>query len=97
MQVAQFEGHCLLKNGYHRVVGLLSQGITHAPVLLVHCANYAQTGAAGQGFFAAHIMQGPKPPLLKHYLSAFAVEFNAAEMHKAIRFRPDEFQLVVPE
>ena len=97
VQVAEFEGQFSLKNGYHRVVGLLSQGITHAPVLLVHCANYAQTGAVGQGFFASHIMQGPKPPLLKHYLSPFAVEFNATEMHKAIRFRPDEFQLVVPE
>ncbi len=97
MQVAEFQGRFLLKNGYHRAVGLLSQEITHVPVLLVHCSDYSQTGATGQGFFTPQIVQGPKPPLLKHFLSKFAIEFNATELHKAIRLRPDEFQLAVPE
>jgi len=97
VQVAEFEGRMLLKNGYHRVVGLLAHGVSHAPVILLQCADYAQTGAAGPGFFARHVLMGPKPPLLKHYLSPFAMEFNAADLHKTIRLRPDEFLMPVPE
>ena len=97
VQVAELDGRMLLKNGYHRAVGLLAQGVTHAPVLLVHCKNYPETGAAGQGFFAPEIVMGEKPPLVKHYLSRYAFEFNAVEMHKAIRLRPDEFQIAIPE
>ena len=97
VQVAEFQGTMLLKNGYHRAFSLIAQGVTYAPVLLVHCTNYAQTGAAGQGFFSGAVVMGEKPPLLKHFLSPFAIEFNAVDLHKAIRFRPDEFQLAVPE
>ena len=97
VQVAEFEGRMLLRNGYHRAVGLLTQGVSHAPVILLQCADYTQTGAAGPGFFARHVVMGPKPPLLKHYLSPFAIEFNAADLHKTIRLRPDEFLLPMPE
>jgi hypothetical protein len=97
VQVAEFGGRMILRNGYHRVVSLLTQGVSHAPVILLQCADYAQTGAAGPGFFAPHVVMGPKPPLLKHYLSPFAIEFNAIDFHKAIRLRPDEFQVAVPE
>jgi hypothetical protein len=97
VQVAEFGGRMTLRNGYHRVVSLLTQGVSHAPVILLQCGDYTQTGAAGPGFFAPHIVMGPKPPLLKHYLSSFAIEFNAIDYHKAIRMRPDEFQVAVPE
>ncbi|HVH67197.1 MAG TPA: hypothetical protein VM716_04965 [Gemmatimonadales bacterium] len=97
VQVAEFGGRMILRNGYHRVVSLLTQGVSHAPVILLQCGDYGQTGAAGPGFFAPHIVMGPKPPLLKHYLSPFAIEFNAIDYHKAIRLRPDEFQVAVPE
>jgi hypothetical protein len=97
VQVAEFGGRMILRNGYHRVVSLLTQGVSYAPVILLQCGDYGQTGAAGPGFFAPHIVMGPKPPLLKHYLSPFAIEFNAIDYHKAIRLRPDEFQVAVPE
>ncbi len=97
VQVAEFAGRMILRNGYHRVVSLLTQGVSHAPVILLQCTDYAQTGAAGAGFFVPPVVMGPKPPLLKHYLSPFAIEFNAIDYHKAIRLRPDEFQVVVPE
>ncbi len=97
VQVAEFQGRLILRNGYHRVVSLLTQGVSYAPVILLHCSDYSQTGAAGQGFFAPHLVMGSKPPLLKHYLSPFAIEFNAVDLHKTIRLRPDEFMVPVPE
>jgi len=97
VQVAEFEGRMFLRNGYHRVVGLLAQGVSHAPVIVLQCADYTQTGAGGPGFFARHVLMGDKPPLLRHYLSPFAIEFNAADLHKTIRLRPDEFLVPVPE
>jgi hypothetical protein len=97
VQVAEFQGRFLLKNGYHRVVSLLTQGVSHAPVILLQCSTYDQTGATGPGFFAQHVVLGPKPPLLKHYLSPFAIQFDAAELHKTIRVRPDEFMVPIPE
>lgn len=97
VQVAEFQGRMILRDGYHRAVSLLSQGVTHAPVIVLRCTDYAQTGGLGGFFFAPRIVMGPKPPLVKHYLSPYAVEFNAIDYHKAIRFRPDEFQLPVPE
>lgn len=97
VQVAAFAGRMILRNGYHRVVSLLTQGVSYAPVILLECNDYAQTGAAGPGFFAPHVVMGTKPPLLKHYLSPFAIEFDAIDYHKAIRLRPDEFQVAVPE
>jgi len=97
VQVAEFQGRLILRNGYHRLVSLLHQGVNHAPVILLHGTDYSQTGAAGPGFFQPSIVMGAKPPLLKHYLSSFAIEFDAVDLHKTIRLRPDEFQVPVPE
>jgi hypothetical protein len=93
-QVAEFGGRFFLKNGYHRAYGLLSAGITSVPAVLVHCRNYADTGATGPGFFAEHLMVGAKPPLMSHYFSPFAVEFDQLEFSKTVRLRPDEFQVL---
>jgi hypothetical protein len=97
VQVAEFQGRLIVRNGYHRLVGLLSQGVTHAPVILLHCTDYAETGGVGPSFFPSQVVMGVKPPLLKHYLTPYAVEFDAADVHKTIRLRPDEFQVAVPE
>jgi hypothetical protein len=97
MQVVEFNGRFILRNGYHRAVGLLRRGLTHAPVVLIHGSQYQHTGATGPGFFAPHVVMGPKPALLKHYDSEFALAFEAVDLRKAIRLRPDEFQMGFPE
>lgn len=40
VQVASYQGRALLRDGYHRCVGLLSRGITHTPVFFREAATF---------------------------------------------------------
>jgi hypothetical protein len=67
VQVAQFQGRYLLHDGYHRTLGLLSRGITHAPAFVREFNTYEEMGI-NPGMLPQESFLGQRPATLKDYL-----------------------------
>lgn len=67
LQVIRHRDRYLLRDGYHRALGLLSAGISHAPVLTREYADYAPLGF-DRGNVSQMIFLGDTPPFLVDYL-----------------------------
>lgn len=67
VQVIRHRGRYLLRDGYHRALGLLASGITHAPVLTREYPHDEPLGF-GSGNVSHQIFLGDRPPLLPDYL-----------------------------
>ncbi len=92
MQVVSYRGKFLLKNGYHRAVGLLMKGLSHAPCVIVEVGDFGETAAAGVGFFNETLLMRPRPPLVGDFLDTeLTLEVAKRPIRKIIRVRPDEF------
>ena len=68
IQVAEFGGRYLLKNGYHLTFWLKKSGYTHVPCVLIRCNNYIQTGANHPNFFPQATVLGAGPPRVAHFV-----------------------------
>lgn len=68
VQVVRHRGRLLLRDGYHRSLGLLSQGITHAPVLFREFGQFEPLGL-GPGMLPEASYLGDRPPYLADYLA----------------------------
>jgi len=62
VQAVEYNGRWFVRDGYHRCYGLLANGITRIPCMLIHAVNFAQTGAEQPGFFSYEILFGDRPP-----------------------------------
>ena len=81
VQVARYQNRFLLRDGYHRAFGLLSAGVTHAPVLTRDFQTFPQLNLPA-GLLDQDEFLGARPPQLPDYLNdAFSaeVEFPATE------------------
>jgi hypothetical protein len=67
MQVADFRGRLLLRDGYHRAYGFLSKGITHVPVFFKRFLSIEEL-ALPQGMLPQDSYFGPRPARLSDYL-----------------------------
>ena len=67
VQVAFHRGRFVLRDGYHRSIGLLARGIHRAPVLFREFSQYDDLGM-GHGMLQGHAYLGDRPALLKDYL-----------------------------
>ncbi len=67
VQVALYRGRYVLRDGYHRSLGLLARGIKHVPVLFREFSPHSDLGL-GQGMLAGDAYLGDRPPLLSDYL-----------------------------
>jgi len=67
IQVVLHRGRYVLRDGYHRSIGLLGRDINKAPVLFKEFAEYDGLGI-GPGMLQGHAYQGDRPALLKDYL-----------------------------
>lgn len=67
VQVVSHRGRILLRDGYHRSLGLLARGFTHVPVLYREFGEYDNLGL-GPGMLPEQSYLGPRPPLLADYL-----------------------------
>ena len=67
VQVIRWRGIYVLRDGYHRTHGLLSQGITSAPVLYRDFPD-DQLPIMAAALFDPSIYLGDRPPLLTDYL-----------------------------
>jgi hypothetical protein len=94
IQVVAFQGRHVLRDGYHRAIGLLRNGIFEVPVARIEGAQVADLGLR-PGFLPADVVLGAQPPLLTDFLDD-ALSRNG-QMHresKVVRIAADQF--VVP-
>jgi hypothetical protein len=84
VQVVFHRGRYLLRDGYHRSLGLLARGMTHVPVLYREFSQFENLGI-GPGMLPEHAYLGERPPLLADYLSnTVAVEVQQPASQKMI-------------
>jgi hypothetical protein len=68
VQVVLHRGRYLLRDGYHRSLGLLARGITKVPVLYREFSDYEELGLPA-GMLEGQSYLGERPPLLEDYLN----------------------------
>jgi hypothetical protein len=74
LHVVRYKGRCYLHNGFHRAVGLVSRGVTHAPCLFREASGYATAGVGGDDTFDVDILESADPPTVGHFKAATALE-----------------------
>jgi hypothetical protein len=95
VQLVEYQGRWMVRDGYHRIHGLLSMGITQIPCVVVRARSFEETGAGRPGFFGHEVLFGDRPPRVTDFQSeefAFGVQIQA--MMRIVRIRAEEF--VVP-
>ena len=65
VQVIKYRGRYMLRDGYHRSVGLLARGVTTAPVLYKEYGDFADLGVG----MTVEPASRERPPLLPDYLN----------------------------
>jgi hypothetical protein len=68
VQVVRYRNRLMLRDGYHRSLGLLAQGITQVPVLFREFRQFEPLGL-GPGMLPEASYLGDRPPFLADYLS----------------------------
>lgn len=68
LQVAECNGYFILRDGYHRAIGLLSNGIKYVPVLTRKFNTYNEVGMPS-GLITHEEIFGISPPFLIDYLN----------------------------
>ena len=84
VQVVRFRGRLLLRDGYHRSLGLIAKGITRVPVLFRQFGQFDALGL-GPGMLPEAAYLGPQPPLLGDYLiDTVSAEVNLPATQKML-------------
>jgi hypothetical protein len=68
VQVVRYRNRLILRDGYHRSLGLLAQGITRVPVLFREFGQFEPLGI-GPGMLPDGSYLGDRPPFLADYLA----------------------------
>lgn len=98
VQLVEYQGRWMVRDGYHRIYGLLEQGITQIPCVLVRAKTFQETGAERQGFFGHEILFGTKPPHITDFLvPELAANVEVPVTMKVVRIRAEEFVVPVSE
>jgi hypothetical protein len=99
VQVVSLQGRHVLRDGYHRVVGLLRAGITEVPAAVISGVEVADIGIPQSGFFfPPDLVLGPQPPLVADFLDDGLSRAGPAPTQvKVIRIRTDEFFVPVSD
>jgi hypothetical protein len=92
MHVAHHGGRYFLRDGYHRVVGLMAAGITKMPCLVVNMQGSFEEIMPGRQSFPRDVCFSDRPPLVSDFLDdAVADDFRRPVSRKVIRIRTEEF------
>lgn len=84
VQVVRHRNRLVLRDGYHRSLGLLVQGITHVPVLFKEFGQFEPLGL-GPGMLPEESYLGDRPPFLPDYLSdSVSAECNLPATQKML-------------
>jgi hypothetical protein len=95
IQVVRYKDRWMVRDGYHRLYGLLKRGIQVVPCVVVEAKTFDETGADRPGFFSYEVLYGTRPPLLQDFLTdEFSAEVRTQAVRKIVRIKAEEF--VVP-
>jgi len=84
VQVVRYRSRLLLRDGYHRSLGLLAKGITQVPVLFREFGQFEPLGL-GHGMLPEAAYLGDHPPYLADYLiDAVSAEVNFPASQKML-------------
>lgn len=86
VQIAQFEGRCFLKNGYHRAYRLRMAGITHIPAILLEAKTLDDVGLTQPGFLPMSVMKSSNPPTVGHFTNDRAYGVQTKRVKRSIHF-----------
>lgn len=92
VQLAEYQGRWMVRDGYHRIYGLLQLGITQIPTVIVKAKRLEETGAGRAGFFDYETLLSDHPPLMADFLSdEFAVDIQLQAQMKVVRIKAEEY------
>ncbi len=95
VQVVEYRGRWMVRDGYHRLYGLLSRGATVVPCVIIRARTFEETGAGRPGFFGFETLYSDRPPRLSDFADTrYSVEVTTPAVRKVVRIRGEEF--VVP-
>jgi hypothetical protein len=94
VQVAEYQGRWMVRDGYHRVYGLMKRGVTQIPCIIVQARNFSETGAGRPGFFDYETLYRENPPRIADFFTDAAIDVEVPATMKVVRIRAEEF--VVP-
>ena len=95
VQVVHYRDRWMVRDGYHRLYGLMSRGIRKVPCIVVEAADFTQTGAGRPGFFDYEVLYSERPPLVQDFLSEeWSAEVPMQSVTRIVRIRGEEF--IVP-
>jgi hypothetical protein len=94
--VAHLSGRYILKNGYHRVLGLRKRGFERVPALVFEATRLEDTGANRPGFAGTELLTSAHPPnMADFYAEGVSVSLNLRPVTKVLRITAEEFLLPV--
>lgn len=90
VQVASYGGRTLLRDGYHRAVGLLARGITRVPAFFKEFQSVAELSLP-PGLFSHEVYMSAHPPLLPDYLDdSVAADTRSPVVQKVVMIQAIE-------
>ena len=94
MQVAKYNGRAFLRDGNHRAVGLLQNGITQVPCVFIEATSFEQVGADPASTLSHEILYGQRPPYLKDFIADLvSVAALQPSTRRVIHLRASEFSI----
>ena len=95
IQIAEYRGRWMIRDGYHRLFGLMARGATTVPCVLIKARSFEETGAGRPGFLGFELLYSDRPALLSDFhTDDYSVEVTTPAVRKVVRIRAEEF--VVP-
>jgi hypothetical protein len=96
VQFIEYQNRWMVRDGHHRLYGLLKAGITAVPAVLIRARSFEETGAGRPGFFGYEQLFGATPPLFADYVSdEFSAEVPVRAIRKVVRLRAEEYAILV--
>ena len=95
MQVARSNGRHVLRDGYHRAIGLLEKGIRWVPVLTREFSQHDDMGLQ-TGLLPRQVFLGERPPMLTDYQEeVVSAEVNLPASQKLLLIQAIEIGMLL--
>ncbi|HYL07266.1 MAG TPA: ParB/Srx family N-terminal domain-containing protein [Candidatus Udaeobacter sp.] len=96
VQFVEYQDRWMVRDGHHRLYGLMKAGITSVPAVVIHAKAFEETGAGRPGFFGYEQLYSPRPPQLQDFVSDdFSAEVATRAIRKVVRLKAEEFAVLV--
>jgi len=96
VQFVEYQNRWMVRDGHHRLYGLMKAGIQTVPAVLIRAKNFEETGAGRPGFFGHEQLFGPRPPQIRDFMTDdLSAEVDVRAVRKIVRLRAEEFAIPV--